>query len=137
MKKIITILLLTVPVIGLAQKAPSVINYQKNYLDPKQYDKVVFPKVIQGSPDFLKKISAINAVKADTTILIDYLKNLESINSNNLQAYPNATGMVYNLPPDNMPCKVPNMQTIVAMPTIKPLVADNMPNPLQNKSRKK
>lgn len=137
MKKIITILLLTAPLIGLAQKAPSVIKYPKNYIDPKQYDKVIFPKAVQFPSDFLKKISAINAVKADTTILIDYLKHLESIKSNNLQAYPNAMGMVYNLPPDNMPCKVPNMQTVVAMPTVKPMVADNMPNPLLNKSRKK
>jgi hypothetical protein len=137
MKKIITILLLTASVISLAQETPALIGYHKNFIDSLQYDKVVFPKTIQLSPDLIKKILAINKVPAVSTIRKNYLNSQQWNKNNVIIKYQKGLGTINMLQPDNMPCLVPNLQTVAAMPIVKPLVTATIPNPLYNKSNRK
>jgi hypothetical protein len=137
MKKIITILLLTAPVMGLAQKKIALIDCHKNFINALQYDKVVLPKTIQLSPDLIKKILAINNVPADSTILKNYLNRQEINKSDVVIKYQNRLGTINIMQPDNMPCQVTSLQTVAAMPTVKPLVTDNIPNPLHKEKQEK
>ncbi|TAH03722.1 MAG: hypothetical protein EAZ16_07070 [Sphingobacteriales bacterium] len=137
MKKIITILLLTAPVMGLAQKVAAQIGYNKKFTDSLQYDKVVLPKTIQLSPDLIKKILAINNVQADGNMLKNYFNTQESNKSDIVIKYQNGLGNINIMQPDNMPCLVPNLQSVAAMPIVKPLATDNMPNPLHKEKKEK
>lgn len=60
---------------------------------------------------------------------ISFLQNQKVMPRLKLTDFP-VNGTVYALPPDNMPCLVPDLTTVAKIPTMKPYIADlSIPNP--------